>query len=64
MKRFLHILLFSLVQMSMSAQMFPQQLYQPWNFEIVPIGDFEVEMQGINGGTKNVVPYDYYAAFQ
>ena len=63
MKRFLHILLFSLVQMSMSAQMFPQQLYQPWNFEIVPIGDFEVEMQGINGGTKNVVPYDYYAAF-
>lgn len=63
MTRLLFIFLFTLMQMSMGAQFFPQQLYLPWNFDIYPIGDFEVEMQGINGGTKNVVPYDFYAAF-
>jgi len=63
MKQLLTILLYSLVQMGIRAQIFPQQLYQPKEFSIYPIQDSEVEMEGINGGTKNVVPYDFYAAF-
>ena len=63
MKKLLFTLLFTLVQMGISAQIFPQQLYQPKEFSIYPIQDSEVEMEGINGGTKNVVPYDFYAAF-
>ena len=63
MKKLLFTLLFSLVQMGIRAQIFPQQLYQPKEFIIYPIQDSEVEMEGINGGTKNVVPYDLYAAF-
>ena len=32
-------------------------------FNISPVADFDVEINGINGGHQNVVPYDFYAAF-
>ncbi len=35
----------------------------PVSFNITPVADSEVEAIGINNGTKNVIPYDFYAAF-
>lgn len=69
MKKVIIVLLLSWFQYNLRAQIIPidpgspMRMYSAKTFDIYPIADTEVEAIGINGGTKDVVPYDFYAAF-
>lgn len=58
---FLIFLMGALIEVSAQLHFETPHVAKPYS--ITPVADSEVEAIGINNGTKNVIPYDFYAAF-
>lgn len=58
---FLIFLMGALIEVNAQQHFVNPHFEKPYS--ITPVADSEVEAIGINNGTKNVIPYDFYAAF-